>query len=282
MKFRKDKNVSTTEKIKPTGFWKKFAQRHWYAPDLPHGEPIFQPTIFAKWASIYIGLPIAGFTLALMLSAAGEQATKTKKPVRSASVKLDVTNSQIIDFRTHAQPGEFSAYVKRAPGTLIRVKLLNAVEGTGNAPVHAQILDNSLGKNLFGGTLLGDAASNASLGRVTITFNFARDPKRLNIAIPVQARALAKDGTLGLSGTKKEGMLARSVLGGASKLSQDAGSSVDSFDIRHIFMKALATGFLAEAGGEIEVEQNRAALLVLKPNTEFFAELIDYFPGANK
>jgi len=270
------------DKIKVKSVWRKFAEKHWFAPDLPHGEPIFQPLVFMKWCAIYIGLPITGFTLALLLSASSEEIGKKVSKREIKKIELDVTNSQIIDFRSKITPGEYAGYSKRAPGTLVRVKLLNAVEGTGNAPVHAQILDNSLGSNLIGGTLLGDAASNANLGRVTITFNFARDPKRLNVAIPISARALAKDGTLGVNGKKKEGMLARSALGGATKLGEDAGGSVDSFDIRHIFMKALATGFLAEAGKEVEVERNRASLLMLKPNTEFFAELTDYFPGSSK
>jgi len=271
-----------TSSIKKKSFWKKFAEKYWYAPDLPQGEPIFQPKVFSKWCGIYIGLPIAGFALALMLVKVGESGKGGNVVTRSTDFKLDSSRSQIIDFRVTTSSGEFGAYVKRAPGTLVRVKLLNSVEGTGNAPVHAQILDGSLGRNLLGGTLLGEAAGDLNLDRVTITFNYARDPSRLNIAIPIRARALAKDGTLGLNGTKKEGMLARTALGAGSKLTQDAQGAVDSFDIRQIFMKAISSGFLNEAGNEIGVERNRAALLVLKPDTEFFAELVDYFPGSAK
>lgn len=275
-----EKKISSV--VKKKSFIKKFAEKYWYAPDHPQAEPIFQPKVFLKWCGIYIGLPIAGFAFALMLVKAGESGKSSSTVVRSTDFKLDASRSQIIDFRVSTSSGEFSAYVKRAPGTLIRVKLLNSVEGTGNAPVHAQILDGSLGRNLLGGTLLGEAAGDSNLDRVTISFNYARDPSRQNIAIPIRARALAKDGTLGLNGTKKEGMLARTTLGGGAKLTQDAQGAVDSFDIRQIFMKAIASGFLSEAGNEIGVERNRAALLVLKPETEFFAELIDYFPGNAK
>ncbi len=272
----------TVSSIKKKSYWKKFAEKYWYAPDLPQGEPIFQPKVFLKWSGIYIGLPIAGFALALMLVKVGESSRARSTITRSTDFKLDASRSQIIDFRVSASLGQFGGYVKRAPGTLVRVKLLNSVEGTGNGPVHAQILDGSLGRNLLGGTLLGEAAGDSNLDRVTITFNYARDPSRQNIAIPIRARALADDGTLGLNGTKKEGMLARTALGGGSKLTQDAQGAVDSFDIRQIFMKAIASGFLNEAGNEIGVERNRAALLVLKPDTEFFAELTDYFPGSAK
>lgn len=268
--------------IKKKSFWKKFAEKYWYAPDLPQGEPIFQPKVFSRWCGIYIGLPIAGFALALMLVKVGYSSKGRSAITRSTDFKLDASRSQIIYFRVATSSGQFGGYVKRAPGTLVRVKLLNSVEGTGNGPVHAQILDGSLGRNLLGGTLLGEAAGDSNLDRVTITFNYARDPSRQNIAIPIRARALANDGTLGLNGTKKEGMLARTALGGGSKLTQDAQGAVDSFDIREIFMKAIASGFLNEAGNEIGVERNRAALLVLKPDTEFFAELTDYFPGSAK
>ncbi|MEZ4815513.1 MAG: hypothetical protein R3A80_09955 [Bdellovibrionota bacterium] len=286
MSAKEDKKTASEKKIgssiKQKGFWKKFAEKYWYAPDLPQGEPIFQPKVFSKWCGIYIGLPLAGFALALMFVKVSEGSKGGNTVTRSSDFKLDASRSQIIDFRITTSSGEYSAYVKRAPGTLVRVKLLNSVEGTGNAPVHAQILDGALGRNLMGGTLLGEAAGDQNLDRVTITFNYARDPSRMNIPIPIRARALAKDGTLGLNGTKKEGMLARTALGAGSKLTQDAQGAVDSFDIRQIFMKAISSGFLNEAGNELGVERNRAALLVLKPNTEFFAELIDYFPGSAK
>lgn len=279
-KIASEKKIGSS--IKKKNSWKKFAEKYWYASDLPQGEPIFQPKVFSKWCGIYIGLPIAGFALALLLVKVGESGKSSNAIVRSTDFKLDASRSQIIDFRVSTSSGEFGSYVKRAPGTLVRVKLLNSVEGTGNGPVHAQILDGSLGRNLLGGTLLGEAAGDSNLDRVTITFNYARDPSRQNIAIPIRARALAKDGTLGLNGTKKEGMLARTALGGGAKLTQDAQGAVDSFDIRQIFVKAISSGFLNEAGNEIGIERNRAALLVLQPDTEFFAELVDYFPGSAK
>lgn len=268
-------------KAKKKSFWKKFSEKNWFAPDLPGGEARFQTGLFAKWILIFLGLPIAGFAIAFVLATASET-KKTFVPHRSSDFRLDASKSQIIDFRGGGTGGTYAGYAQRSPGTLVRVKLLNSVEGIGNAPVYAQILDGSLGRNLLGGTLLGDASGDPNLNRITITFNFARDPSRMNVAVPLKARALALNGTLGISANKKEGIIARSALGGGAKITQDAQGSVDSFDIRQIFMKALATGFLSEAGGGIGVEKNRAALLTLPPDTEFFAELTDNFPGASK
>ncbi len=152
MTIKDEKKVGSDKKtissIKKKSFWKKFAEKYWYAPDLPQGEPIFQPKVFSKWCGIYIGLPIAGFALALMLVKVGESGKSSSAVVRSTDFKLDASRSQIIDFSVSTSLGDFGSYVKRAPGTLVRVNLLNSVEGTGNGPVHAQILDGSLGRNL--------------------------------------------------------------------------------------------------------------------------------------
>lgn len=277
------KKTSSQSSYKQKGFWKKFAEKHWYAPDLPNGEPIFQPSVFAKWTSIYVGLPVAGFFFAILLVSASE----TKKGVslisRSSDIKVDSSKSQILDFNSaYSASSQYLGYVKRAPGTLVRVKLLNSVEGYSNAPVHAQIVDSALGKNLFGGTLLGEAYGDQNLDRVTITFNFVRDPLRANVAIPIKARALANDGTLGISANKKEGILARSTLGAGSRITQDAQSAANSFDIRQILLKAITTGFLEEASNGINTEKNKASLLFLNPETEFFAELTGFFPEGQK
>lgn len=267
------------EKIKPKSHWKKFAEKHWFAPDTPGGDPRFQVTHFTRWAGIFLGLPLVGFSMAFGIASMSEPKARTSALQRS-DMKLDASKSQIIDFRNPISTGTYSNYSKRAPGTLVRVRLQNIVESGG--PVHAQIIDTSLGRNLLGGALIGEAASDANLDRITVNFNFARDPSNATIAVPIRARAIAQDGTLGIAARKKEGMLARSALGGGTKLTQDTSATVDSFDIRYIFLKALGSGFLSEVGNDINVEKNRASLLILNPNVEFFAELTDFFPGSSK
>ena len=267
-------------KVKRKVFWKKFAEKHWYAPDTPQSDPRFQVGHFSKWAAVFLGLPIIGFALAFGAISISEPKKPPRPGNHGVDMKFDASKSQIIDFRNLSNSGQFSSYVKRAPGTLVKVRLQNLVEGGG--PVHAQILDAALGRNLLGGSLLGEAAGDVNLDRITINFNYARDPTNLSMAIPVNARALSTDGTLGIEAQKKEGMLARSALGGSSKLATDTGAAVDSFDIRYIFLRALGSGFLNEVGNGINVEKNRATLLTLIPNMEFFAELTDYFPGTSK
>ena len=89
---------------------------------------------------------------------------------------------------------------------------MNVVETFSNAPVHAQIIDNGLGREFLGGTLIGDAVSETGSGRVNINFKFVRHPRRLDLAVPVSARAMSLDGTFGINGTKKEGFFARAAI----------------------------------------------------------------------
>lgn len=268
-----------TTKAKPKSFLAKFSEKHWFAPDTPTSEARFQVNQFLKWLGIYVGLPAIGFSLAIFIFSAKEKKAPNSSAYR-IEIKFDGSKSQIIDFRNPTQNTQYGSYVKRATGTLVRVRLLNVVESGG--PVHAQITDSSLGRNLMGGTLLGESANDVNLDRITINFNLVKDPTQSSVAIPIRARAIAFDGTLGLNANKKEGMLARSSINAGAKLSQDANSMTDSFDIRYIFLKALGVGFLGEVGGELNVEKNRASLLTLNPRTEFFAELTDFFPGSNK
>jgi hypothetical protein len=52
--------------------------------------------------------------------------------------------------------------------------------------------------------------------------------------------------------------------------------------LRDILLKALTTGLFQEMGTVSQVEKNRAQVLTLAPQTEFYAELTDFFPGGAK
>ena len=170
--------------------------------------------------------------------------------------------------------------MKRAPGTLVRLKLQNVVETYSTAPVHAQIVDAGLGQVLMGGSLIGDATPDNTFERITINFRFARDPSREGLAFSIAARALSLDGTLGLVATKKEGFITRSVLGSAGTSTQELSPRNTSTELKDILLRALTSGLFQEMGNENKVEQARAQVLSLTPGTEFFAELTDFFPGS--
>jgi hypothetical protein len=195
----------------------------------------------------------------------------------------DTSKSQIIDFRTRGTSSTIKGAAKRSPGTLVRVKLLNVVETYSNAPVHAQIVDSGLGPNLMGGTLIGDAVSDSSYERISISFRYARDPYREAIALPISARALSLDGTLGIEAQKKEGFFTRSAIGSAGTATQGLQTgNGDSNDLRQVLFKALTAGLVQEFGSSAQVEKNRSQVLTLSPGQEFFAELTDFFPGTGK
>lgn len=168
----------------------------WSAEDYPGAEPRFQLSLFGKDIAIFVLLPI----LAVIMFKACENAASTsskpnKKRERVETDRNSPSRSQIINFnRTIPQP-RYAGVSKKAPGTLVRVRLLNVVETYSNAPVHAQIIDASLGRTLMGGTLIGDAVSDSNYERINITFRFARDPRKSGLAIPISARALGLDGT---------------------------------------------------------------------------------------
>jgi hypothetical protein len=135
----------------------------------------------------------------------------------------------------------------------------------------------------MGGTLIGDAISEANFERINITFRYVRDPNRENVAVPITARAIGLDGTLGLGANKKEGFFARAAIGSANQTSQDIQSrKADSSDFKQVLFRALAAGLVKEFGSESQVANNRAQVLTLNPSTVFFAELTDFFPGNSK
>ena len=100
--------------------------------------------------------------------------------------------------------------------------------------------------------------------------------------MPISARALGLDGTLGLVAQKKEGFFTRSVVGSGHSAVQNAQGGGGSSDFKEILFKALTAGLVQEFGSASQVEKNRAQVLTLAPNSEFFVELTDFFPGGGK
>jgi hypothetical protein len=200
------------------------------------------------------------------------------------SYRYDASKSQIINFQPFQAGGSrypLAGIEKRAPGSLVRVKLLNVVATYETAPVHAQIVDIGLGKPFLGGTLIGEATPDPTFERINIAFRFARDPIHEGAAAAISARALSLDGTLGLDAEKKEGFFTRSVYGSANTATQSVDNKAGSTDFRDILLRALSAGMIQQFGAGAQVEQNKSQVLTLKPGTEFFAELTDYFPGGN-
>ncbi len=259
---------------------KEKLKARWSAEDYPGGELRFQIALFGKDVAVYLGLPI--ISVILFKACEGPSTQKKRTPTAQQSNRTETeTKSQIIDFRTKIGTSSLSGIAKRTPGTLVKVKLLNVVETYSNAPVHAQIIDTGLGRNLLGGTLIGDAISDTNFERINITFRYVRDPAREGVAVAMNARALSLDGTLGLIASKKEGFLTRSVIGSGNSAAQNVqGNSTGDF--KEILFRALTAGLVQEFGSSAQVEKNRAQVLTLKPSMEFFAELTDFFPGSGK
>jgi hypothetical protein len=253
----------------------------WHAEDYPGGNPRFQISLLGKDFVIFCLLP---FFTVLLFKSCETAFSADKKPIQRQ--KPNQTNqdpgsikSQIIDFQN---PKPVFGYVaaKRAPGTLVRVRLMNVLDTFGSAPVHAQIVDAGLGKDLIGGTVLGDATPDTNLNRINIDFKLVRHPRRDDLAIPISARALSLDGTFGVIGTKKEGFFARAAI----RSSGPPGDSDNdtSGDLKQMIAKAFAKGLMQEFTADSQVANNRAQVLTLQPLTEFYVELTDYFPGQKR
>lgn len=263
---------------------KKLLLERWSEEEFPGAEPAFQMKLLAKDFAIYIGIPFA----AVFVYRSIETATKApKRPMPQQQVVRDrggieQSKSQIIEFRSRRSFSPLASVSRRSPGSLVKIRLQNVVETYSTAPVHAQVVDAGLGQSLIGGTLLGDATPDSTFERITISFRFVKDPNRDSIAIPISARALGLDGTLGLIAMKKEGFVTRSVLGSAGAMQQDTQGKSSTSDFKDILVKALTAGLVQEFGSSTQVERNRAQVLTLKPGTEFFAELTDFFPSASK
>lgn len=265
----------------PVARMKRGLLSRWSSEDYPGGNSRFQISLFGKDVVIFILLPVVsiilfksceGFTLGKKKSGSSQQS----KTFRGESGK-----SQIIDFRSVSSPSAFAGISKRSPGALVKLKLLNVVEAYSNAPVHAQIIDPGLGDSLLGGTLIGDATADTNYERVTITFHYVRPPNRESMAVPIAARALSVDGTLGLIASKKEGFFARSAID-SSVVAAQGGQGGSTSDFKEVLLKALTAGLVQEFGATSQIEKNRSQVLTLQPSVIFFAELTDFFPGAGK
>lgn len=255
----------------------------WMAEDYPGATPRFQIGLFAKDFFIFVMIPILAIVMFKIVEAAvsgdgnrpsGRDATPQHRDL------ANINRSQIIDFVKASTPSQFAGVAKKSPGALIKVKLLNVVETYSGAPVHAQVIDNSLGRNLIGGTLIGDATSDGNVNRINMEFRFVRDPNNTSSAIPISARALSLDGTLGVTAQKKEGFFARATLNSSGTVGDANKDQGNSQSLNQMIAKALTSGFLQEFGTDSQVVRNRSQVLTLKPLTEFYVELTDYFPGA--
>ena len=251
----------------------------WKAPDYPKGESRFQVLLFAKDVGVFVLIPVVAAMMAKACTA-GATSEKPKAKDQSKVVVSETSHSQVIEFPKIGQKGHGNGIGKRAPGNLVKVRLLNVVEAYTSTPIHAQIIDRGLGEKFLGGTLIGDGASDASFQRINITFRIARAPNELSTAFPMAARALSMDGTLGVAALKKEGLFARAVYGSDTTGAQN--SAVESMNLQSIVIKALSAGLLQEFGAGSQVERNRSQVLTLRAGTEFFAELTDYFPSEHK
>lgn len=253
---------------------------HWSEEDYPGGIPRFQLRLLAKDIIVFGLIPLASIVI-FKIFETGLSAPSRHPVKHRTEMNLDRVEkrSQIINFNRGRGGYGGSSFSKRAPGTLVKVRLMNAVETLAYAPVHAQIIDYGLGKEFIGGTLIGDATAESSSGRVNITFRFVRHPQRLDIAVPISARSMSLDGTFGVNAVKKEGFFARAAIRTASSNPNTVDAGADKQDLKTLIARALAAGMMQEFQSEASVAHNNAQILTLKPMTEFFVELSDYFPG---
>jgi hypothetical protein len=263
---------------------KEFLKGRWQNSDYPGGAARFQLPALGKDLVTFVALPAGAVFLWHSLSeAASSPRRSSARALPTEQARVDVSKSQVIEFRSDRRGLRGAVMLpKRAPGTLVRVRLLNVVEAYAAAPVHVQIVDAGLGPAFLGGTLIGDGTGDANFDRMNIVFKVARDSVHEALAFPIAARALSLNGTLGLEADKKEGAFTRAVYGAGSSGAGMALGNLDSMDLKSIVVKALTAGLTQEFGNGSEIERNRAAVLALKPGTEFFAELTDYFPAAGR
>lgn len=256
--------------------------KRWSEEDYPGGTPRFQLALLTKDLVVFCLLPIVAIVFyKLVESSMGGPAKPEDR--RRSEAKLDRVekHSQIIQFHASSTSAGKSGgqFAKRAPGTLVRVRLLNVVETFANAPVHAQVMDAALGGEFMGATIIGEATPENGSGRISMNFKFVRHPRRLEIAVPISARAISLDGTFGVSAAKKEGLFARAAIRSAANNPNAVEASADKGDFKTLVARAVAAGLMQEFQSEASAANNNAQVLTLKPMTEFFIELTDYFPG---
>lgn len=254
--------------------------KRWSEEDYPDGSPRFQIQLLAKDVGVFIAIPIFAVVSLKVVEASMNPTTKPEERRRSDQKNdpLEV-RSQIVHFQPVGGGKSGLAFSKRAPGTLVRVRLMNVVETIANASVHAQIIDRNLGKEFLGATMVGDASSDSASGRVKMTFKFVRHPQRTGVAAGISARALSLDGTYGVLGTKKEGLFARAAFrSGASGGNSSTESASNEGGLKEMIARSIASSLMQEFQADAGIARNNAQVLTLKPMTEFFVELTDYFP----
>lgn len=259
---------------------KLFLTSRWSEEEYPGGEPTFRFEPFLKEVGAYFALIFISVAMTRSCTSPSDSKKQMAQWQTIDTNRFESSKTQIINFGTRTSNGAIAS--RRSPGTLVKVKLLNVVETHTTAPVHAQIIDESLGQSLVGGTLIGDATPDSNFQRINITFRFARDPLRAGIASSMSARALGLDGTLGLIAEKKEGFFTRSAISSANTGISDSQSGSGNNDLKEMLFRALTAGLVQEFGSAAQVEKNRSQVLTLKPSTVFYAELTDYFPGGTK
>lgn len=256
--------------------------KRWSEEDYPGGTPRFQLALLAKDIVVFCLIPISAIIFYKIVESSISAPTKSMERKRT-DIKIDrmEKHSQIISFQgsSGGSGNRGSAFSKRAPGTLVKVRLMNVVETFSNAPVHVQIMDSGLGREFIGATIIGDASPENGTGRVIMNFKFVRHPRRLEVAVPISARALSLDGTYGVNGSKKEGLFARAAIRSAANNPNTVDASAENGDFKTLVARAVAAGLMQEFQSEASTAHNRAQVLTLKPMTEFFVELTDYFPG---
>ena len=258
----------------------KFIKGRWYSEDFPGGTPHFQLSLLLKDFAVFVLIP----TFAIISFKSCENAfssdkkKKTKNEDGRQQQERSTQHSQIVEFESKGRGNGVGVSV-RAPGTLVKVHLLNSVEVYSNAPVFAQVVDEGLGHKILGATLIGDATSDPNFERINISFRLLRIPRNHSTAFAIAARALSLDGTLGLNATKKEGYFARSAISAAGIASSDDSGHSDSSTLKDIIVKALGSSLKQELNSDQQIARNRSQVLTLKPATEFFVELTDYFPA---
>lgn len=258
--------------------------KRWYEEDYPGATPRFQLSLLAKDVAVFFLIPVCAILFFKMVESSLSEPIKSTER-RKADSKFDrpEKQSQIINFQS--QNANFGSgknnypFPRRSPGTIVRVRLMNVVETFSNAPVHVQVMDTGLGSELRGATIIGDASSESGSGKITMNFKFVRHPKRIDLAMPISARALSLDGTYGINGSKKEGIFARAAIRSAANNPNIVDDSADNGDFKTLVARAVAAGLMQEFQSEASTAHNQAQVLTLKPMTEFFLELTDFFPG---
>ncbi len=257
--------------------------KRWFEEDYPGGTPRFQLSLLAKDVAVFFLIPICAIIFFKVVENSLNAPSKPNERRRvDANNDRIEKHSQIIHFNPQGNTSSGKSgfnFTKKSPGTLVKVRLMNVVETFSNAPVHAQVMDSGLGNEFIGATIIGDATSETGTGRITMNFKFVRHPRKVDIAVPISARALSLDGTYGINGTKKEGMFARAAIRSAANNPNTVDAGADGGDFKTLVARAVAAGLMQELQSDASVAHNRAQVLTLNPMTEFFVELTDFFPG---